>query len=74
MTPKEVIINMKKKYLFANWKMYLDYDASIKLSDDLKENLSDLSKNIVTTVFPSALAMRPVSANLESSAKKKKKL
>ena len=50
----------KKTYLFANWKMYLDYDESNILANALVGEAKNFSKNIKMAVFPSALALYPV--------------
>jgi len=53
------------KYLFGNWKMYLDYNESINLAKQLAEaNFS--SKNKIA-VFPSNLAFKVVQENLAST-------
>jgi triosephosphate isomerase len=55
----------KKIYLFANWKMYLDAAESVALASTLK-NLKQPS-NVVTAVFPSALAVTGVIEELSGS-------
>ncbi len=55
-----------KKYLFANWKMYLDVAESVALARAFK-NLKQ-SSEISTAVFPSALAATSVVAALQGSA------
>ncbi|KKQ27718.1 MAG: Triosephosphate isomerase [Candidatus Magasanikbacteria bacterium GW2011_GWC2_37_14] len=53
------------KYLFGNWKMYLDYNESINLSKQLAEvNLPSKNKIVV---FPSNLAFKAVQENLAST-------
>jgi triosephosphate isomerase len=56
----------KELYLFANWKMYLDYQESFVLAQELEKKCADLSENIHMTVFPSTLAFAPISAMLNS--------
>jgi len=51
---------MKKINIFANWKMYLDYDESNILANALLEKAKDLPENIQITLFPSALALYPI--------------
>lgn len=43
-------------YLFANWKMYLDYTESIKLASAVAAQAEDIPDNIIMAIFPSALA------------------
>ena len=47
-------------YLFANWKMYLDYDESNILANAIANETSNFSKKIKMAVFPGALALYPV--------------
>jgi len=47
-------------YLFANWKMYLDYNESNILANALAEVTKKVSENIKTVIFPSALSLYPV--------------
>jgi len=54
----------KKVYLFANWKMYLDYDESNILANALAVGSLDFSKKIKMVVFPSALSFYPVTQAL----------
>jgi len=49
-----------KYYLFANWKMYLDYDESNILANGLADAAKKFSENIKMVVFPSALSLYPV--------------
>jgi len=51
---------MKKTYLFANWKMYLDYDESNILANAIALASKDFSPNIEMAVFPSSIAFYPV--------------
>ncbi len=46
-----------KKYLFANWKMYLDFVQSQDLASALAERVSEFDDHVAMTVFPSALAV-----------------
>lgn len=57
-----------KKYLFGNWKMYLDFDKSLALANSLVDISKNLSQNINMVVFPSALALRAVAQTLQSSS------
>ncbi len=54
------------KYLFANWKMYLDFDESNILINGLLQEKFDNEK-VNLTVFPSALALREVSMATENT-------
>jgi len=54
------------KYIFANWKMYLDYNESVVLSEKLASEKFNLEKMNVA-VFPTALALKKVSENLSES-------
>lgn len=47
------------KYIFANWKMYLDLDQSVALAGKLAEMSYD-KEQILLSVFPSALAFTAV--------------
>ncbi|MDD4477127.1 MAG: triose-phosphate isomerase [Patescibacteria group bacterium] len=53
---------MKKNaiYLFANWKMYLDYDESNILANALASEAKNFDKRIKMAIFPSALSFYPV--------------
>ena len=54
------------KYIFGNWKMYLNCDESISFAESLKkENLKD--KNTEIAFFPTALAMILVQNVLKKS-------
>ena len=55
------------KYLFANWKMYLDYDESINLAKELVKLKKEVNSNVEMTVFPSSLAFKGVKEILEKS-------
>ena len=47
------------KYIFANWKMYLDLNESIKLAEELTKEKFDAEK-VTVAIFPSALALSKV--------------
>lgn len=49
-----------KYYLFANWKMYLDYNESNILANALAGAAKKFPDNIKMAVFPSALSLYPV--------------
>ncbi len=51
----------KKLYFFANWKMYLDYDESNILANALAEKLKNKERSYEMAIFPSALAIQPMS-------------
>lgn len=57
----------KKIYLFANWKMYLDFDESNILSKGIKKQVKKISKNIKIAVFPSSLSFFSVVQTLSGS-------
>ncbi len=42
------------KYIFGNWKMYLDYTESVALSESIRD--TQLPEDLVCTVFPNTLA------------------
>ncbi len=50
----------KKVYLFANWKMYLNFDESSVLAKGLKKVSKKNSSKIKMTVFPGALSFQSV--------------
>ncbi|MFA5061896.1 MAG: triose-phosphate isomerase [Patescibacteria group bacterium] len=50
----------KPVYLFANWKMYLDFDESNILANALANESKNFPKNVKMAIFPSALALYPV--------------
>lgn len=52
--------NNPQKYLFANWKMYLDLAQSVKFANELKKEVAKLPDNIKLAVFPSNLAFSSV--------------
>lgn len=60
-----MIFMTKKIYLFANWKMYLDYDESNILANALAKEAKNFSKNIKMAIFPSALALYPAGQVLQ---------
>ncbi len=49
-----------KIYLFANWKMYLDYDESNILANAISDESKNIAKNIKMAIFPTALSLYPV--------------
>ncbi|PIT88212.1 MAG: triose-phosphate isomerase [Candidatus Magasanikbacteria bacterium CG10_big_fil_rev_8_21_14_0_10_36_32] len=53
---------MKKKqiYIFANWKMYLDYDESNIFANRFSNVVKEISKEINVVVFPEALSLYTV--------------
>lgn len=57
----------KQLYLFANWKMYLDFDQSVELARELALSYesSKFSKKINMTVFPSNLSFVGVQQELD---------
>lgn len=50
----------KPIYLFANWKMYLNFDESNILANALANEVKNFPKNVKMAIFPSALALYPV--------------
>lgn len=56
---------MKTVYLFANWKMYLDYDESVAMARRLAGET--LPAGTVSAVFPSALSFSAVAEELRKS-------
>ncbi|MDO8499735.1 MAG: triose-phosphate isomerase [bacterium] len=56
---------MKKYHLFANWKMYLDYDESNILANALATQAKKFPKNIEMAIFPSALSFYTVAQVLQ---------
>jgi len=67
MTVKTILNNhmSEKTYLFANWKMYLDYDESNILANAIADGAKGISKDIKMAIFPSALALYPVGQVLQ---------
>lgn len=53
-----------KKYFFANWKMYLDFNESLALAQSYAENFFDLPEDVVMSVFPSSLSLAAVGDTL----------
>lgn len=53
------------KYIFGNWKMYLDYAESVKLASEIK-NVS-FDEDFEVSIFPTALAMVGVKDTLNGS-------
>lgn len=51
---------MKPIYLFANWKMYLDYDESNILANAISNESKKIPPNVKMVIFPSALSLYPV--------------
>jgi triosephosphate isomerase len=49
-----------KIYLFANWKMYLDYDESNILANAIADKKKEIPSSVKMAIFPSALALYPV--------------
>lgn len=58
---------MKNINLFANWKMYLDYDESNILANALINEVKKMPANINVALFPSALALYSVALNLKET-------
>lgn len=54
------------KYIFGNWKMYLDFEESVILAQALVEENFDKEKNEIA-IFPSTLAAREVALCLNGS-------
>lgn len=54
-----------KHYLFANWKMYLDYDESNILANALVVIAKKFSPSVKMVVFPSALSLYNVCGPLK---------
>lgn len=50
-----------KFYLFANWKMYLDYSESNILANALAGETKKFPDTVKMAIFPSALSLYPVS-------------
>lgn len=51
---------MSQIYLFANWKMYLDYDESNILANAIADKKKTIPKSVKMAIFPSALSLYPV--------------
>ncbi|MFA6105355.1 MAG: triose-phosphate isomerase [Patescibacteria group bacterium] len=56
----------KKIYLFANWKMYLNVEESVKLAKDYAK-LKYPAKSVEVAVFPSSIAIESVKKILQKS-------
>lgn len=56
-----------KKYVFANWKMYLNNDESVSLAAEFAEEFKSLPENIKMAVFPSALSFSSVIKPLQDA-------
>ena len=56
-----------KTYLFANWKMYLDYDESNILANAIADRVKSIPKNVKMAIFPGALALYPVGQVLQDA-------
>ncbi len=48
------------KYIFANWKMYVDFSESVMLAKQLAKKSKQFSANLSLAVFPSALSFTAV--------------
>ncbi len=57
----------KPAYLFANWKMYLDYQESVALIADLKKHAKDFD-HVTMAVFPNALAVSTATDELKKTS------
>lgn len=55
------------KYIFANWKMYLDFDETLILANALLREKIELT-DAELAIFPSNLAVREVSMSLGASS------
>ncbi len=51
-------------YMFANWKMYLNYDESNIVAHQVATYAREFSNDVTMVVFPSALALYPVGQTL----------
>jgi len=57
-----------EKYLFANWKMYLDYQQSLELAQSVVGAFANVNEQqIKMAVFPSALAFQSVAQLLKDA-------
>ncbi len=54
------------KYLFANWKMYLDYDESMALADVVKKEYA-VTDTLQVGIFPNFVALHDVCEALQGS-------
>lgn len=57
---------MSEKYLFGNWKMYLNYEKSLALAQTVASRSSEFS-GVVLGLFPSAVAFTDVTKILQQS-------
>jgi triosephosphate isomerase len=58
---------MKSRYLFGNWKMYLDYQESVDLAKKIAAASSAAPQDTKIAVFPSAVAFHRVAEVLSST-------
>lgn len=58
---------VKPIYLFANWKMYLNFQESVKLAQALARADKKLPRYIEQAIFPSALALSAVKTALKNT-------
>ncbi len=56
-----------KFYLFANWKMYLDYDESVAMASALKKESGNFADKIKMALFSSALSLTNVAKETSGS-------
>lgn len=47
------------KYIFANWKMYIDYEESVELINKLKQETFDIEK-VEIGIFPNTIAFSDI--------------
>ena len=57
-----------KKYLFANWKMYLNHEKSVALAHEFADTFATRVGDKVMAVFPSALAFSGVVGALHGTS------
>lgn len=57
----------KTVHLFANWKMYLNYDESNILANALAEKAKKIPGSVKLAVFPSSLSLYPVMLALKDA-------
>jgi len=60
------ILSGSMKYIFANWKMYLDYEESLQLAEELSSFPFDTNK-IEVALFPNDLLVAQMSVLLGNS-------
>lgn len=58
---------MTKKYIIANWKIYLDFKQSLKLAKDLVQENFDLSADNEVIICPPQIALSEVAEILHGS-------